>query len=399
MTASRSPSHPNGRSAPEEPFEAAIFDLDGLLVDSEPLWQRRELAVLGSLGVPVSLEMVESTKGRFVGEVVQHWFDRYRWPGPSVDEVVSMIVDELAVDFRRELRLKRGAVHAIEFARGLGLKLAVASSSPRRLIDVALRSQGLDGRFDAVHSAELEPFGKPDPAVFLTTAALLGVSPSRCVVFEDAPNGVRAAKAAGMACVAVTRDDGTSFGADIRLDSLDDLDGSSWQELYGGAVPTIYDIPIRTLAGEPSSLSPYRGKTLLIVNVASKCGLTPQYTGLQKLQDRYSGRGFTVLGFPCNQFLEQEPGSAEEIAEFCSTNYGVSFPLFEKIDVNGPDRHPIYEQLENFPDDKGEAGDVQWNFEKFLVSPNGELRARFRPQVEPEDAALVSDLEKSLPQS
>src|SRR3974390_2467061 len=147
----------------------------------------------------------------------------------------------------------------------------------------------------------------------------------------------------------------------------------------------LYDIPIDTLAGKHASLAPYRGKALLLVNVASKCGLTPQYEGLERLQERYEDRGFSVLGFPCNQFLGQEPGTAEEIAEFCSTTYGVTFPLFEKIDVNGEHRHPIYAQLTEVIDDDGQAGDVTWNFEKFLMAPSGDVVARFRPQVEPED--------------
>lgn len=132
---------------------------------------------------------------------------------------------------------------------------------------------------------------------------------------------------------------------------------------------SLYDIPLRTLTGEPTSLAEYKGKALLIVNVASKCGLTPQYTGLENLQQRYAARGFTVLGFPCNQFAGQEPGSAEEIQTFCSTTYGVTFPLFEKIDVNGDDRHPLYRQLTQVADAEGETGDVSWNFEKFLISP------------------------------
>ena len=161
----------------------------------------------------------------------------------------------------------------------------------------------------------------------------------------------------------------------------------------------LYDIPVHTLQGAPSSLAPYKGKALLVVNVASRCGLTPQYTGLQHLQDTYDDRGFTVLGFPCNQFLEQEPGSPEEIAEFCSVNYGVSFPLFEKIEVNGPGRHPIYERLTAEADAEGAAGDVQWNFEKFLVSPEGDVVGRFRPGVEPGDATLVAAIEATLPGS
>ena len=159
----------------------------------------------------------------------------------------------------------------------------------------------------------------------------------------------------------------------------------------------LYDVPVHTLQGEPSSLAPYKGKALLMVNVASKCGLTPQYRGLQHLQDTYAGRGFSVLGFPCNQFLEQEPGTPDEIAEFCSVNYGVTFPLFEKIEVNGPGRHAVYDQLTAAEDAEGNAGDVQWNFEKFLVSPDGAVVGRFRPQVEPEDPGLVRAIEGALP--
>ena len=147
------------------------------------------------------------------------------------------------------------------------------------------------------------------------------------------------------------------------------------------------------MSGQPASLGDLSGKTLLVVNVASKCGLTPQYEGLERLQERYSDRGFSVVGFPCNQFGGQEPGSSAEIQEFCSVNYGVSFPLFEKIDVNGPGRHPIYAELTQVPDAAGEAGDIQWNFEKFLIRPDGQVAARFRPQTEPEDPQVVSAIE------
>ncbi|MGE5289046.1 MAG: glutathione peroxidase [Micromonosporaceae bacterium] len=160
---------------------------------------------------------------------------------------------------------------------------------------------------------------------------------------------------------------------------------------------TVYDIPVNTLAGRPSSLGELAGKTLLIVNVASKCGLTPQYTGLERLHERFGERGFAVVGFPCNQFGGQEPGSAEEIAEFCSATYGVTFPMFEKIEVNGPGRHPIYAELTAVPDAAGEAGDIQWNFEKFLVGPDGAVIARFRPGTGPDDPGLVAAIEANLP--
>ncbi len=160
---------------------------------------------------------------------------------------------------------------------------------------------------------------------------------------------------------------------------------------------TVRDIPVNTLAGQPSSLGELDGKTLLVVNVASKCGLTPQYTGLEALQEQYGDRGFSVVGFPCNQFGGQEPGTADEIAEFCSTTYGVSFPMFEKIEVNGPGRHAIYTELTATPDAEGEAGDIQWNFEKFLVGPDGAVIARFRPMTAPDAPELVGAIEANLP--
>ncbi|MFE0273760.1 glutathione peroxidase [Streptomyces sp. NPDC058992] len=159
---------------------------------------------------------------------------------------------------------------------------------------------------------------------------------------------------------------------------------------------SVYDIPLRTLSGEETSLAELRGKAVLVVNVASRCGLTPQYAGLERLQKTYADRGFTVLGVPCNQFLGQEPGSAEEIASFCSATYGVTFPLLEKSDVNGDQRHPLYAELTRFADSDGEAGDVQWNFEKFLVSPQGDVVARFRPRTEPEAAEVVAAIEAQL---
>ncbi len=157
------------------------------------------------------------------------------------------------------------------------------------------------------------------------------------------------------------------------------------------------DYPVNMLDGTPSSLADLDGKTLLIVNVASKCGLTPQYAGLEELHQRFADQGFSVVGFPCNQFGGQEPGSADEIADFCSTNYGVSFPLFEKIEVNGAGRHPIYTELTQTPDAEGEAGDIQWNFEKFLVGPDGTVLRRFRPMTVPDADELVAAVEANLP--
>jgi glutathione peroxidase len=160
---------------------------------------------------------------------------------------------------------------------------------------------------------------------------------------------------------------------------------------------SIYDVNIAGLDGEPFDLHGIEGRAALIVNVASRCGLTPPYADLEVLQKQYEGRGFTVLGVPCNQFGQQEPGSPEEIATFCSMTYGVTFPMTEKVEVNGAGRHPLFEQLTAKPDAEGQAGDVQWNFEKFLISPEGEVVARFRPQVTPGSDEVVSAIESVLP--
>ena len=155
--------------------------------------------------------------------------------------------------------------------------------------------------------------------------------------------------------------------------------------------PTILDIPLTTLDGKPTTLRELSGGATLIVNVASKCGLTPQYTALEKIAEGYAARGLTVVGVPCNQFMGQEPGTADEIAEFCSTTYGVTFPLTEKVDVNGPGRHPLYAAL------VGDGEDIPWNFAKFLIAPDGEVAARFGPQTQPQDGELVAVIEKHLP--
>ena len=155
----------------------------------------------------------------------------------------------------------------------------------------------------------------------------------------------------------------------------------------------VYEHHIKDLNGERLDLS---GNVTLIVNVASQCGLTPQYSGLQELQDRFGERGFTVLGVPCNQFGGQEPGTHEEIAEFCETSFGVTFPLTEKIEVNGAGRHPLYEELTQTPDAAGETGDIQWNFEKFLVSAEGKVLARFRPRTEPTSEPVVDAINGAL---
>ncbi|MGH3325342.1 MAG: glutathione peroxidase, partial [Streptomyces sp.] len=139
---------------------------------------------------------------------------------------------------------------------------------------------------------------------------------------------------------------------------------------------SVFDVEIASLRGGSANLAQYRGRVVLVVNVASRCGLTPQYEGLERLHDRYASRGFTVLGVPCNQFMGQEPGTHEEIAEFCSTTYGVTFPLTEKVEVNGEGRHALFNALVDTPDEGGHAGDIRWNFEKFLVATDGTVSAR-----------------------
>ncbi len=158
----------------------------------------------------------------------------------------------------------------------------------------------------------------------------------------------------------------------------------------------MWTAPIKTLKGEPTTLAAYKGKALMLVNVASKCGNTPQYATLEALQKKYAAKGFTVIGFPSNQFGGQEPGSAEEIATFCAVNYGISFPIMEKIDVNGEQRHEIYKALTPIKGD-GREGDIKWNFEKFVVSADGTKITRFAPSTKPDDPAVIAAVEAALP--
>jgi glutathione peroxidase len=161
-------------------------------------------------------------------------------------------------------------------------------------------------------------------------------------------------------------------------------------------VGDFFDLGLDALDGAALDLDDLRDRAVLVVNVASRCGLAPQYAGLERLQRGYAARGFSVLGVPCNQFANQEPDAADEIRAFCSATYGTTFPMTEKLEVNGRRRHPLYRQLVDTPDGGGRAGDVEWNFEKFLVSPDGEVRARFRPPVEPEADELVEAIEDVL---
>jgi glutathione peroxidase len=159
---------------------------------------------------------------------------------------------------------------------------------------------------------------------------------------------------------------------------------------------SVYDVPLKSLDGDPGVLGEQKGKVTLLVNVASFCGLTPQYEGLEALYERFGAQGFSVVGIPCNQFGAQEPGTADEIKTFCSTSYGVEFPLTEKIEVNGDDRHPLYQQLTETADGEGHTGDIRWNFAKFVVSRDGDVIARFSPLVEPGNDELVGTIEKAL---
>jgi len=159
---------------------------------------------------------------------------------------------------------------------------------------------------------------------------------------------------------------------------------------------SIHGLELPRLNGKAEKLSTYAGKVVLAVNVASRCGFTPQYAGLEALHGRYADRGFTVLGFPCNQFFHQEPGSAEQIEEFCRVNFGVTFPLFAKLDVKGPQQHPLYAMLTEVADDTGKNGNVAWNFEKFLIDRDGHPVRRFRSKVTPEDPRLVEAIEDLL---
>jgi glutathione peroxidase len=159
---------------------------------------------------------------------------------------------------------------------------------------------------------------------------------------------------------------------------------------------SIFDVKIQGLTSGTDVLGGVANKVVLVVNVASKCGLTPQYTGLEALHNEFAGQGFSVVGVPCNQFGAQEPGSAEEITTFCSTTYGVTFPLTEKVDVNGSARHALYEKLTPVQDGEGHSGDIRWNFEKFLVGKDGTTVVRFGPMVAPDDAALRAAITKAL---
>lgn len=229
-------SHGGASGAPagagDAAFAAAIFDMDGLLVDSEPLWHEAEIEILGGLGVPLAASQCRQTKGMFVHEVTRYWYERYPWRGPDPDEVATAVVDEVMALVVARGRLQPGVGRALALCRGHGVPLAVASSSQYRLIDLVLGHFGLRDEFELVYSAEEEPYGKPHPGVFLNAASRLGVAADRCLVWEDAPAGVLAAKAARMACVAVPepaeRHRPAFAIADAVLGSLEEADEPLW---------------------------------------------------------------------------------------------------------------------------------------------------------------------------
>ncbi len=216
-------------------FKAAIFDMDGVLIDSEPLWQRAEVAVFGALGVPLTPERCVETRGLRIAEVVGHWYERYPWRGASVDHVAARLLSVVSDLIRDHGRPLAGALAAVELAYERCGPLAVASSSPQRLIESVVNALDIRDRFAVLHSAESEPRGKPDPGVYLTTARKLGVGPAACVAFEDSIAGVLAAKAAGMTCVALPeralRGDPRLSAADLLIATLEEFDQRMWENL------------------------------------------------------------------------------------------------------------------------------------------------------------------------
>jgi mannitol-1-/sugar-/sorbitol-6-/2-deoxyglucose-6-phosphatase len=221
------------------PIQAVVFDMDGVLLDSEPMWRAVEREVFARLGIEVTEEDLMRTMGVRIADVVEGWHRRQPWEGPSPGEVAEEIVDRVADAIEQDGRLDDGAVDAIDYLRGLGLPLALASASPMRMIRAVLSMGGLEDRFDVVLTAEEEERGKPDPAIYLTAAGRLGVPPERCLAIEDSLAGIRAAKAAGMVCIAVPEhppEEAREAGADLVLGSLEELDDRIWAAT--GTAPT-----------------------------------------------------------------------------------------------------------------------------------------------------------------
>jgi mannitol-1-/sugar-/sorbitol-6-/2-deoxyglucose-6-phosphatase len=311
-------------------LEAALFDLDGLLVDSEPLWHEAEIRVLGSYGVPLTVEMCRQTKGRYVSEAVKHWHDRYPWDPPDFDKVVAEILEALDELVSTRLDLKPGVQHAINECTLRGLRLAVASSSPLRIISAALARFGLGEVFEAACSAEHEIAGKPDPAVFLTAAQLLDVSPGACVVFEDSVAGICAAKRAGMLCVAVpeVRASGDEEGlavADVVLGSLEELDERVWARLEirpGTSVravrrhPKAQRPPIAVVPGDELTVSERDDQWPAFVLVTTSSGLQGWVPRLNLTRTGERHRGlYTARRRYDTTELPVEPGAVLAVVE------------------------------------------------------------------------------------
>jgi len=223
----------------------------------------------------------------------------------------------------------------------------------------------------------------------LALALALALAPSMACTKKDEPT-----KAGGTTAPAVVYGDTAKKENAVNLPAAGTPPPATPVPSDFGAV---WDLPLHTLKGQATTLAAYKGKAVLVVNVASQCGLTPQYAALEAVQEKYAAKGFTVVGFPCNQFGGQEPGSAEEIQTFCSTNYGITFPIMEKTEVNGEGRSPLYAKLTPIADAKGHTGDIRWNFEKFLISADGSQITRFEPQTTPDDPAVIGAIEAALP--
>jgi HAD superfamily hydrolase (TIGR01509 family) len=224
------------------PIEAVVFDMDGVLVDSEPLWREVEREVLGDLGIRLTDVDLEQTMGVRINEVVAQWRTRHPWDRPSSEEVARRIVEGVAAAIRERNVVNEAAADAIAYFHALGLRLALASSSPMALIRTVLAVSGMGDRFDVLHSAEEEALGKPDPAVYFTAARKLGVPPERCLAVEDSPSGIRSAKAAGMLCLAIPERhpaSGRFHGADLVLASLRGVDDTVWSALGAEPVPLV----------------------------------------------------------------------------------------------------------------------------------------------------------------
>jgi glutathione peroxidase len=257
----------------------------------------------------------------------------------------------------------------------------------------------------ACSKADQSATGAPrDPASPTATASPASTSsPASSSVSSSAGPAIAAATPAVGSTASTVTATPAAAGAEPKVvtdpASLPPAGTAPMPVTVGKELDAIWKTPLKTLKGEPITLAAFKGKALMVVNVASKCGNTPQYSTLEALQKKYESKGFTVVGFPCNQFHGQEPGTAEEILTFCATNYGITFPMMEKIDVNGDTRHPIYKALTQIADADGHSGDIRWNFEKFVISADHKKVTRFSPKTKPEDPSVIAAVEAALPRA